>query len=111
MNGTWSIWPSGRLFEEEFRGWDGEWNTACEQWFMDSWSQREGQAFVSSGREWKHNLRQVIVEGLPQDVKNVAPEAWSTTLERLRVDMASQQLSVGYLVTHRVVRLLFNSGQ
>ena len=37
-NGTWSIWPSGRLFEEEFRGWDGEWNTTCEQWFMDSWS-------------------------------------------------------------------------
>ena len=30
MNGTWSIWPSGRLFKEEFRGWDGEWNAACD---------------------------------------------------------------------------------
>ena len=54
---------------------------------MDSWSQQEGRAFVSSGREWKHNLRRVIVEGLPQDVKKVAPEAWSTALERLRADM------------------------
>ena len=86
-SGTWSIWPSGRLFEEEFRGWDGEWNAACERWFMDSWSRREGRAFVSSGREWKHNLRRVIVEGLPRDVKRVAPEAWSTALERLRADM------------------------
>ena len=48
-NRTWSIWPSGRLFEENFRGWDGEWNTACELWFMDSWSQWEGQAQVASG--------------------------------------------------------------
>ena len=27
------------------------------------------------------------MEGLPQDVKKVGPEAWSTTLERLRADM------------------------
>ena len=54
---------------------------------MDSWSQQEGQAFISSGHESKHNLRRVIVEGLPQDVKKVGPEAWSTTLERLQVDM------------------------
>ena len=24
------IWPSGELFEEEFRGCNGEWNAACE---------------------------------------------------------------------------------
>ena len=86
-SGTWSKWLSGRLFEEEFRGWDGEWNATCERWFMDSWSRREGRAFVSSGHEWKHNLRRVIVEGLPRDVKRVVPEAWSTALERLRADM------------------------
>ena len=54
---------------------------------MDSWSRWEGRALFSSGRKWKHNLRRVIVEGLPRYVKKVVPEAWSTALERLRVDM------------------------
>ena len=87
-DGTWSIWPSGELFEEEFRGWDGEWNAACERWFTDCWSHRERKAKVRSGREWKHFLKRDLVEGLPQKVEKVASSTWSTALERLKVDMA-----------------------
>ena len=85
---TWSIWPSGELFAEEFRGWDGEWNAACERWFMDCWSHWECKAKVRLGHEWKHFLKQDLVEGLPQKVEKVASSTWSTTLERLKVDMA-----------------------
>ena len=38
--------------------------------------------------EWKHFLKQDLVEGLPQKVEKVASSTWSTALERLKVDMA-----------------------
>ena len=88
VDGTWSIWPSGRPFEAEFRGWDGEWNDACEQWFTDCWSCWEGRAKVHSGHKWKHSLNRDPVEGLLQKVEKIPSATWSTTLDKLKVDMA-----------------------
>lgn len=85
--GVHSIWPSGRIFEEEFRGWDGEWNAACETWFLESWGRREGQAKVLSARNWKHMLNRAIVQGLPRVAAKVPSEVWSEACAKLRTDM------------------------
>ena len=88
-SGTCSIWPFGRMFEEEFRGWDGEWNQACEEWFKDSWQWREGHAKVRTGREWKRSLNRDHVPNTPKDIPKVASNVWSEAVEVLRKEMSS----------------------
>ena len=48
--GVYSIWPPGTTFNDEFRGWNREWNVVCERWFQDclkknghatAWPERE----------------------------------------------------------------------
>ena len=92
-SGTCSIWPFRHMFEEEFRGWDGEWNQACKEWFKDSWQQREGHAKVRMGREWKRSLNRDHVPNTPKDILKVASNVWSKAVEVLRKEMSSSWTS------------------
>ena len=85
--GVYSIWPPGTTFNDEFRGWNGEWDAACERWFQDCLQKKKGHATAWSEREWKQWMRKVRVEGLPKEVKQITPATWDAALDHLQTHM------------------------
>ena len=88
-DGVQSIWPPKNMFEEVFRGWDGEWNRDCEEWFRESWQRREGCAKVRTGREWNRCLKRDRIPNLVEESKKVPAESWDTAVVDLRTNMTS----------------------
>ena len=85
--GIYSIWPPRTTFNDEFRGWNGEWDAACERWFQDCLQKKKGHATAWSEREWKQWMRKVRVEGLPKEVKQITPATWDAALDHLQTHM------------------------
>ena len=88
-DGVQSIWPPKNMFEEVFKGWDGEWNRDCEEWFRESWQHCKGCAKVRTGREWNRCLKRDRIPNLVEELKKVPAESWDTAVVDLRTNMTS----------------------
>ena len=86
--GDQSIWPPKKMFQEEFRGWDREWNQYCEEWFADSWQHKDGHTKVRLSREWGHSLWRDHILNVPKEVAKVPPEIWRTVADDRQAGMA-----------------------
>ena len=91
--GNWSIWPLKKVFQEEFRGWDREWNQYGEEWFTNSWQLKDGHAKVRLSREWRHSLGRDHSMNIPKEVAKVPLEIWRTVADDLQAGMAPLQPS------------------
>ena len=48
---VYSIWPSWTIFNNEYRGWNGEWNMGCERWFQDCLAKKKLLGQHVNGRD------------------------------------------------------------
>jgi hypothetical protein len=52
------FWPSQELFFAKFTHWDGEWNQACEDWFVARLQRiSAGTASPLTLAEWDHSIK------------------------------------------------------
>ena len=89
-DGIYSIWPSGSIFVDKFRGWNGEWTVECEQWFQDCLKEKRNKATVWPAREWRRFMAKVRVMNLPREVRQIPLATWDAALTRLRSDMVTE---------------------